>query len=379
MFRSLVAEPLKEAAEPASPDSAGGPTQEGIAWKVAGPPAVVPEQWAGDTASRKGFDARDRLEEALGSERFAYLTGGAGQAALQLMIDGGYVESFIEYVAAFNPALHARNGRDFTSFMAHPRGSLLQYKELVPYIRSPHRVASGVLQALKKNFQDRSKKRPLIVVALGAIDIDGSFHGNESLTPLVSQEQNLVLAIEAGENRKNVLETLRRIAADFGQDKRIQDIVFVGTGGPGRFDLAGQERFEDWKKNRPDLDSPHDGAVRVGDIDMEPFRSFLDADRGYRNRNETDEFVGQLFHILDTRWGRVTPRIVFDASLGSSEKPEDYAAKPGQKPSGLVDLIAERAGKDVDIHAAFGRGGPGALGVDVDGRPTTVAAPQRKR
>lgn len=339
--------------------------QHGLAFMVSDPYSK--------SASDQAYDLFSKLEAALGRERLAILSGGAGREPLQRLIDGGFVDSFIEYVELFHPSLHAKDGRDFTSFMRHPRGSLLQYKKSVPYIHSPHRLTPAVLQALSKNFQDRSKKRPLVVVVLSALDLDGSRHGNESLGPLVSQNQNLVLAVEAGEKQERVIETLDQLAVEFGRDKRIQDVVFVGPGGPTRFDLAGSVRFEDWTTRRNQ--DPMNGVLRVGNNERVVSHDSLDA---VNEQFQTTRFARRLLQILDTRWGATTPRIVFDSSLTKNEKPSDYGAGSLRTQRGLVDLIRDYSGDEVEILAGYGAE-PGTMVVDSSGRPTTVGAPALRR
>lgn len=314
-----------------------------------------------------------RLEGALGRERLAYISGGGGQRPLRKLIEGGFVDSFIEYVETFSPVLHALDGRDFTSFMKHAPGSLLQYKKSIPHIASPHRLDPHVLPLLATNFQDRSKKRPLVVVVLSALDFDGSLHGHTALGPLVNQQQNLVLAIEAGERRAEVLQTLTQLAAEFGQGNKIQDIVFVGHGGPTGMELAGKAEFDDVASDTY-IDRDPD-THRVGDIRMRQYPESLDFS-GYRlesqrnTRFKTEKFIRELLFLFDARWGApVTPRIVLDASLTNAHRLRSTSSQLENSPN-LADIIREYSGSDLDVVAANGRIRPETLTMDASGRPT---------
>lgn len=383
-------------------------------------PAAALAQWAFDPATALALNAYDRylarvpygprpddaasigaellrLEAVLGRECLTYLSGGSGSSALLSLIDGGFVDSFIVYVEECKPALHAKNGRDFSSFMKHEKDFFSTYRSLLPYVRSLHRLHPDVLQPLADNIQDQSKSRPVVVVVMSALDVDGSLHGNKSLIPLVSQTKTLVLAIEAGERQEGVIDVLQKIATDFGQEKRIQDIVFVSRGGPEGIGLAGSVSFTE--KNRPD-DATSDlaaGEYREGDVVMGQSRLDFEApprlpevfDFSHR-AFKAEQFVRRLLMLFDTRWGTpITPRIVFDASLvnahklkfsANSKPPEIEVRDALAKARNLPDFVREFAGHYnlgkgqvvdiVEIVAANGYLEPNALAVDDDGRPT---------
>lgn len=314
-----------------------------------------------------------RLEVALGRERLAYIGGGGGQRPLRTLIERGFVDAFVAYVEMFQPMLHALDGHDFTSFMKHASGSLTQYKTAIPHIASPHRLDPQVLPLLAANFQDRSKKRPLVVVVLSALDFDGSLHGNRALIPLLNQPQNLALAIEAGDRRADVLKTLTQLAAEYGEGNKIQDVVFVGHGGPTGIELAGKAQFDDvagdtYIDRDPDI-------RRVGDIRMRQYTESLDFS-GYRletqrnTRFKTEKFIRELLFLFDARWGApVTPRIVLDASLTNAHSLRSKSSALEDHPN-LADVIREYSGSDLDVIAANGRIAPETLQVDASGRPT---------
>lgn len=343
-----------------------------------------------------------RLEEVLGRDHLTYLSSGDGSVALQQLIEGYSVDSFGKYVYAFNayvklyrPRLHAQNGLDFTSFMAHEPGSLLAYQQTIPYIRSPHRLSPNVLPKLENNFKDQSKSRPLVVVVMSALDLDGSLHGASALDRLVSDTKSLVLAIEAGERLRDVSQALQEVAATYGQDNKIQDVVFISHESESGIELAGDVSFEDVSKDLKEdpqlyLDPEY---FRIGTLEVRPYRDNLESAKpglfGLRQTNKVAQFIHQLLRLFDDRF-LATPRIIFDADftnghkleLGASfETPETQIKGALNTRQNLPELFHEHmivqhhlepgvAVDSVQIVALNGHRDSDALVSDPYGRPT---------
>ncbi len=321
-----------------------------------------------------------RLEEVLGRPHLAYLSSGSGYRELRRLIEGDgvhafgeYVHAFIAYVKLYKPRLHARDGVDLSSFMKHEPGSLLAYQATIPYIRSPHRLDPNVLPKLENNFKDQSRSRPVVVVVMSALDFEGDLHGYAGLSRLISDSTSLVLAIEAGDQLRDVQQALQEVAATYGQDNKIQDLVVLSHEVYDHDKLADQIELA--------------GDVSFREQSQTTSRDSLTVPQGNDPGHhvvEIERFLRQLTFLLETRWGAPAPsRLVLDIKAGRiAEPPGTKLARALRLGKDLPNFIRDLAGNYVRDNSVPGQpvldivvtnpnfAGNTNLVVGEDGRPT---------
>ncbi len=153
------------------------------------------------------------------------------------------LDRFYEYLK-LDPAPKFENSKDsavlykkgIDKYLKFATSSTVAKKK---FIRNFHRFDLGVLAQLEKNIQDTSRKKPLTVIIYSSTDHNGALVLGDSLPPVFKDDSNLTLLIEGQESLDGFLGFAQKIAATYGVDGKIAQILICGHGSTQGVSLTG--------------------------------------------------------------------------------------------------------------------------------------------
>lgn len=235
-------------------------------------------------------------------------------------VDHNLVGPFCNYVKRAKPLLEAEGGMEADSFArlmaegANPVSYL--GTPLRPYMRNFHRFHKESLDKLVKNFSrpnlPNNKRKPLTLILHSAHDHNGAFHREEALKDVIVNPNITALIIEGKETLGDVAAELPTLAAKYGKDGKIDQVLFSGHGNARVIELG--------EKEAVNLDDP-------------------------KAKAESDKlFEALLKNMADDP--KVAPhrRIVFNACLvNSNVVPVPLNADPKKAAKGVRDHLSKKS------------------------------------
>lgn len=171
------------------------------------------------------------------------LKGAMPQSAFKELSRLGKVDDLTTYYTECNPILQAANGSDIISFLemrvTDNVDPVAAYKGKIPQIRNFHRFHREVLTKLEANWKDKSKSKPLTLILHSALDHNGAFHRDRGLKQVFERVDIHALMIEGKSTLSEVTSELPGIAATYGMNGKIDQVMFAGHGNARSIQLAG--------------------------------------------------------------------------------------------------------------------------------------------
>jgi hypothetical protein len=294
--------------------------------------------------------------------------------ALDRLLAFGAVDSFVGYCAVKRPTLEAeddaKSSPEITSYLAFHGAADEGFIGALPEVRNLHRFEHAALQRLAANLAippDKivSNAQPLVLLLHSTFDHNGAFHRDPNMTTVITQSDKLVLLVEGKDTLDEMRGELAGIAARYGHDGKIHEVMLAGHGNASSIQMAGTMDAQGKEVNQ-EVATGHDAA--------------------------SDAFFAELVKNMASGG---ESRIVLNACLTASNavgpttanpsgvlpNDPDAAAKEVQNaiktnPS-LKDYIAAAAGKGVQVrgsNASFGQVGL----LDASGHLDVVSAPDPK-
>lgn len=173
------------------------------------------------------------------------------QAEFEQLLAKNYLADFANYVNLCSPRLEAPDGVEIRSYLA----LRAEGKDPVAYqgtsidgkVRNFHRFQRAALDRLVANFNvsqpDAAKRKPLTLILHTALDHNGAFHRDGSLTAVITDTRILTLMIEGPETLDEVQNELGPLALKYGKDNKIDQAMFAGHGNAQSIELGGQNKF----------------------------------------------------------------------------------------------------------------------------------------
>ena len=166
-----------------------------------------------------------------------------GRTQLAELLDKGEVDRFGRYVARSGAYLEADSGRDIRSYLEmiefekkHPD----EYIGKLPKVHNYHRFNAPMLDRLMQNEKDHTRKKPLLLIIHSGTDHNGAFHRDDQMTKLVTHDRNNTIMVEGEASLDAAGADAAKIAKEYGQNKRIQQLMLAGHGGPTSLELTGK-------------------------------------------------------------------------------------------------------------------------------------------
>lgn len=162
------------------------------------------------------------------------------QNFLQQLIRTNNVDFLVRYMTTMSPTpiLEADNGSDIESFIGLRRegkdpttyaGTSLQGN-----IRNFHRFERRALDRLVRNFEQadlpNDQRKPLTLILHTAHDHNGAFHRDPYLTQVIVNNNILAIMIEGKDTLADIQSELPTLAARYGKDSKIDQVMFAGHG-----------------------------------------------------------------------------------------------------------------------------------------------------
>jgi len=123
------------------------------------------------------------------------------------------------------------------------------------YVRSYHRFEKHALDKLVTNFGDTSKLKPLTIILHSAIDHNGAFIRDPKLSNVITNANLHVLMVEGKEKVNDYKSTIEPLAKKYGQNDKIDQVMFAGHGNSQSIELGGKIE-EDKRDKIPDPSDP---------------------------------------------------------------------------------------------------------------------------
>ena len=168
------------------------------------------------------------------------------EAVLLELINKKYVDDVISYYATSKPTpvFQADKGKDFMAYVRFRKegGDPASYHSgvLQGFIRNFHRFQMGALDGLVKNIAGgNTAKRPFTLVLHTAVDHNGAFHRDPKMTEVVTNSKIFAIIVEGGETLADYQSQIAPLAAQFGVDGKIDQVMFAGHGGSRSIEMAG--------------------------------------------------------------------------------------------------------------------------------------------
>jgi hypothetical protein len=190
--------------------------------------------------------------------------------ALDRLLAFGAVDSFQGYCTAKSPLLQAeddaKSSPEITSYLAFHAAGDEAFIGSLPDVRNLHRFEHAALQRLTENLAtppDKvvADKRPLVLLLHSSFDHNGAFHRDPNMTTVITQPDKLVLLVEGKESLAAMQGDLAGIAARYGHDGKIHEVMLAGHGDAhsiemtGKLDAKGKQVGEDVATKDPASDA----------------------------------------------------------------------------------------------------------------------------
>ena len=270
------------------------------------------------------------------------LAGAMEEKQLNALIEGDYVDDLIAYYKyQVPPIFQAEEGADFAAYleMRDDDGvdpASFQGGPLSAYVRNFHRFEASALQGLLANLTDTSKTKPLTLVLHSALDHNGAFHRDPNVTSVITNSKNLTIMVEGGASIDDYKAQITPIARAYGNNDKIDQVMFAGHGGSRTIDLAGTVA-----ENTVDVDV--DGTIQEVNSTQQPDGSTVRHDINLdKDKSGAQALFDEVLDNMDTTvvnqlGGGVGPakqanrRILFNACLTNSNEVHDALSENRSK------------------------------------------------
>ena len=168
--------------------------------------------------------------------------------ALDRLLAFGAVDAFVGYCTAKSPTLEAeddaKSSPEITSYLAFHAAGDEGFIGALPEVRNLHRFEHDALRRLAENLAtppDKviADKRPLVLLLHSTFDHNGAFHRDPNMTTVITQADKLVLMVEGKETLAAMQGQLAGIAARYGHDGKIHEVMLAGHGNAHSIQMAG--------------------------------------------------------------------------------------------------------------------------------------------
>jgi hypothetical protein len=215
------------------------------------------------------------------------------------------------------PIFQAEDGADFEAYLAmrHDDNAdpcTYQSSELKDYMRNFHRFEARLLDRLIVNVKDTSRSKPLTLVLHSNLDHNGAFHRDREMFRVVDSAVNNTLIVEGGETLGDYKSQITPLAQKYGQNNKIDQVMFAGHGNSQSMELAGGVKKDKEGK-----------LAQTGDD--------LDVATGAPDKSKTDELFDEVLANMDELSNLKDPkqpnrRLLFNACLTNSNVVETSLA-----------------------------------------------------
>jgi hypothetical protein len=180
----------------------------------------------------------------------AVLKRAMSQEKFEALVNGRHVTAFIRYCRTCSPRIEAQNGSDIESYIEMKVRDgvdpvFFHSTSLRGRVRNYHRFQASALKQLIKNFNqaDRpnARRKPLTLVLHSATDHNGAFHRDPFLTAVIRNPRILTLMIEGKETLGDVAAELPGLAAKYGKDGKVDQVMVAGHGNARVIELGAKE------------------------------------------------------------------------------------------------------------------------------------------
>lgn len=122
-------------------------------------------------------------------------------------------------------------------------------------VRNYHRFEQRALDQLDANFKNTTPTNPLTLILHTAIDHNGAFVRDPTLSDVIVSSNLHVLMIEGKETLAEYQKEIEPIAKKYGKNDKIDQVMFAGHGDAQSIQLGGKIE-EDKRKQVPDPNNP---------------------------------------------------------------------------------------------------------------------------
>jgi hypothetical protein len=160
---------------------------------------------------------------------------------LQELVDGGFVDDFINYVTTVGPNLEAENGADLRSYvdLRNEAADPATYKATIPDVLDFHRFEKKALDGLVTNLGAAKSAKPLALILHSSLDWNGAFHRDRHLSNLITRPTHVTLMVEGKATLADVGATIAPLATKYKTDGKVDEVMFAGHGEFNLMELAG--------------------------------------------------------------------------------------------------------------------------------------------
>ncbi|SDU58396.1 eCIS core domain-containing protein [Desulfobacula phenolica] len=196
-----------------------------------------------DKAIKIGSNLK-KLNDSFGA---TILKGAMPETEFNLIIQVDKTDDLVDYYTNVNPTplFQSKNGRDFRGYTqmqvldnADPK--TYDAGDLSIAIRNYHRFTKATLDKLRANYADTSKAKPLTLILHTAIDHNGAFVRDPKLEAVVTNGNIHAIMIEGKETLDSVKSEIQPLAAKYGKNNKLDQVMIAGHGGAQSIELAGK-------------------------------------------------------------------------------------------------------------------------------------------
>lgn len=156
--------------------------------------------------------------------------------------------NFISYLSTCHPILSADDGSEVDSFLdlRAEGGTATAYTASVTHVTNYHHFTKNTLEGLARNeavpqWEQNNWffSRPMTAVLYPTVDHNGAFHRNRGLEGMVTSGDILTIVLEGHASVADYTAELAPVAARYGKNGEIQQVMIGGHGNTNILQLAG--------------------------------------------------------------------------------------------------------------------------------------------
>ena len=156
--------------------------------------------------------------------------------------------NFISYLSTCDPILSADDGSEVDSFLSlrAEGGTATAYTASVTHVTNYHHFTKNTLEGLARNeavpqWEQNNWffSRPMTAVLYPTVDHNGAFHRNRGLEGMVTSGDILTIVLEGHASVADYTAELAPVAARYGENGEIQQVMIGGHGNTNILQLAG--------------------------------------------------------------------------------------------------------------------------------------------
>ena len=156
--------------------------------------------------------------------------------------------NFISYLSTCHPILSADDGSEVDSFLSlrAEGGTATAYTASVTHVTNYHHFTKNTLEGLARNeavpqWEQNNWffSRPMTAVLYPTVDHNGAFHRNRGLEGMVTSGDILTIVLEGHASVADYTAELAPVAARYGENGEIQQVMIGGHGNTNILQLAG--------------------------------------------------------------------------------------------------------------------------------------------